>query len=169
MKTIAFFPMASFTGGVLFAVAALAQPLVAEDAPTPPASSVQPDSSEPLELNVKPPADSAAELAFPVIPSSPGGPLLSTSAVVGIAVKDAQGETLGHIQELMFDPKSGRVLYALVTCTSFMGSNKKSLAIPGDTLKVGLDQTVVIAELKTGHLSVPSSVLLSHRQSGDIR
>jgi hypothetical protein len=156
-------------GSLLLAVTALAQPPVVEDVPTPLASSVQPDSSVPLESNVQPPAALAAESTLPVIPSSPGGPLLSTSAVGAIAVKDAQGETLGHIQALMIDPRSGHVLYALVTCTSFMGINKKSLTIPWDTLKVSLDQTVIIAELKVDHLSVPSSVLLSHRQSGDTR
>jgi sporulation protein YlmC with PRC-barrel domain len=92
---------------------------------------------------------------------APGQTLVSTSGLVGTAVKNTQGETLGEIRELMIDHQSGRIVYAMVTCSGVFGMKQKTLAIPWETLKVGLNQTEVVAELRNDQPSPP--VALSQR------
>jgi len=128
-------------------------------------SGVSPSSVEavPVQSHPQPPAPSTAQPRPALTPDAPaqGATLVSTSGIVGTAVKNAQGETLGEIRELMIDHQSGRIVYALVTCSGVFGTKQKTLAIPWETLKVGINQTDVVAELRTDQQSSP--VALSQR------
>jgi len=82
--------------------------------------------------------------------------------LVGTTIKNAQGENLGEIQELMLD-QSGRIVYALVKCSGIFGTKQKTLAVPWETLKVGLNQTEVVVELRNDHLYPPAQMAVSQR------
>ncbi|HEV8713957.1 MAG TPA: PRC-barrel domain-containing protein [Candidatus Binatia bacterium] len=119
----------------------------------------------PVQPYPHPPATAPSQQSSPLTPSSPaqGPTLVSTSGIVGTAVKNAQGENLGEIGELMIDHQSGRIAYALVTCSGVFGTNQKTLAIPWEAPKVGLNQTEVVAELRDDQASPPTQVTLSQR------
>jgi sporulation protein YlmC with PRC-barrel domain len=62
------------------------------------------------------------------------GRLISADKVEGTAVVNPQGETLGHISEIMIDKVSGRVAYAVLKYGSIIGIGGKLFALPWDVL-----------------------------------
>ncbi|HKA55514.1 MAG TPA: PRC-barrel domain-containing protein [Candidatus Binatia bacterium] len=148
-------------GGALLAVTAFAQ----LEGTGENSSGTSPSSVEavPAQPHAQSPAPSPAQPRSTLTPDTPapGQTLVSISGLVGTAVKNTQGETLGEIRELMIDHQSGRIVYAMVTCSGVFGMRQKTLAIPWETLKVGLNQTEVVAELRNDQPSPP--VALSQR------
>lgn len=57
-------------------------------------------------------------------------PLLSTSSISNTTVVNPQGTTLGDIKDLMVDPQTGRVLYAVLDFGGFLGIGNKLFAVP---------------------------------------
>ncbi|GAB5536379.1 MAG: hypothetical protein Rubg2KO_26280 [Rubricoccaceae bacterium] len=55
---------------------------------------------------------------------------LSSTSIVGTSVKNFQREDLGEIQDLMIDPQSGRVIYAVLDFGGFLGIGDKYFAVP---------------------------------------
>jgi sporulation protein YlmC with PRC-barrel domain len=64
--------------------------------------------------------------------------VLSASTLAGDKVRNAAGEDLGKIEELMVDVPSGRVAYAVLSFGGFLGVGNKLFAVPWDAL--ALDQ-----------------------------
>jgi len=90
--------------------------------------------------------------------------LLSSTTIVGATVKNAQGETIGDIQEVMIDPETGNVTYAMVTHSGQWGMGKqKSFAVPWEDLKIAFNKTDVVVELQEDKLLLPTHVELSQR------
>ncbi|MGH8069772.1 MAG: PRC-barrel domain-containing protein [Candidatus Entotheonellia bacterium] len=70
------------------------------------------------------------------------------SKLIGASVKNAQGESLGKIDELIIDPHDARIKAAVVSVGGVLGIGAKSVAIPWDkvTMGSGTDRdTVVVA------------------------
>lgn len=61
---------------------------------------------------------------------------LSASTLAGNKVKNAQGEDLGKVEELMIDLESGRVAYAVVSFGGGFLHSGKLFAIPWASLAV---------------------------------
>jgi len=57
------------------------------------------------------------------------------SKIIGASVKSPAGEGLGDIKELVLDPESGQVVYAVVSYGGVMGMGDKLFAIPWKALK----------------------------------
>ena len=55
---------------------------------------------------------------------------LSSTSIQGTNVSNLQGESLGEIQDLMIDPQSGRVTYAVLDFGGFLGIGDKLFAVP---------------------------------------
>ena len=55
---------------------------------------------------------------------------LSSTSIQGTNVVNLQGESLGEIQDLMIDPQSGRVTYAVLDFGGFLGIGDKLFAVP---------------------------------------
>jgi len=146
------------TWSVLLKVPVWAQHEATEDLRAAPPSSVE---TAPAESSGLPRAQQKPPFTASAV--SPEQTLVSTGGIVGITVKNTQGENLGEIQELMIDRQSGRIVYALVTCSGVFGLHQKTLAIPWETLKVGINQTDVVVELPNDQFSSPTQVTLSHR------
>ncbi|GLH73399.1 hypothetical protein GETHLI_19010 [Geothrix limicola] len=55
---------------------------------------------------------------------------LKASSILGTRVVDVHAESLGNIKELVIDPETGRVAYAVVAFGGFLGMGEKLFAIP---------------------------------------
>lgn len=56
------------------------------------------------------------------------------SKIMGTAVKNPNGDTLGDIKELVLNPDNGQVVYAVVSFGGVMGLGNKLFAIPWQAL-----------------------------------
>jgi len=66
--------------------------------------------------------------------------VLSTSTLLGDRVVNPQGEHLGEIKELMIDPQTGHVGYAVLSFGGFLGMGDKLFAIPFRALELNADR-----------------------------
>jgi len=62
--------------------------------------------------------------------------LLSASTLNGDSVKNAQGEDLGKIEDMMIDVASGQIEYAVLSFGGFLGIGDKYFAVPYKQLSV---------------------------------
>jgi sporulation protein YlmC with PRC-barrel domain len=62
--------------------------------------------------------------------------VLSSSSICSDHVKNAAGEDLGKIEDLMIDLNSGRVAYAVLSFGGFMKMGNKLFAIPWEALRL---------------------------------
>ena len=87
-------------------------------------------------------------------PSAPGhkpdaltavqGVLLSTETLLGSDVKNPQGQDVGDLKQLMLDPHSGRVMYAVVAMGGFLGMGEKTIIVPWNALEVARDGKALV-------------------------
>ncbi len=66
--------------------------------------------------------------------------VLSASTLAGNSVRNAAGEDLGKVDEIMIDIPSGRVAYAVLSFGGFLGLGSKLFAVPWSALKVDEDE-----------------------------
>ena len=66
--------------------------------------------------------------------------VLSASTLEGDSVRNAAGEDLGKISDIMIDIPSGRVAYAVLSFGGFLGMGDKLFAVPWAALKVDEDE-----------------------------
>jgi sporulation protein YlmC with PRC-barrel domain len=57
-----------------------------------------------------------------------------TSKLIGTNVENPQGENLGEIEEIVIDPQSGQMAYAVLSLGGFLGMGEKYFAIPWEAL-----------------------------------
>jgi sporulation protein YlmC with PRC-barrel domain len=55
---------------------------------------------------------------------------VKASSIIGTDVVNPQSENLGEIKEVVIDPGTGKVAYAVVSFGGFLGMGKKLFAIP---------------------------------------
>lgn len=60
--------------------------------------------------------------------------ILSASSLTGNDVENRQGESLGDIKDLMLDPRTGRVAYAVLDFGGFLGIGNKLFAVPLESM-----------------------------------
>jgi len=73
--------------------------------------------------------------------------VLAASTLAGDSVRNAAGEDLGKIDEIMIDIQSGRVAYAVLSFGGFLGMGDKLFAVPWSALKVDEDEKCFILNL----------------------
>src|SRR5919197_755768 len=56
------------------------------------------------------------------------------SKIIGADVENTQGEKLGDIRDVVFDPETGRIRYAVLGAGGFLGLGEKYFAIPWTAL-----------------------------------
>jgi len=66
--------------------------------------------------------------------------VLSASTITGDKVRNAAGEDLGEIKELMIDLNRGRIAYAVLSFGGFLGMGDKLFAIPWSALSIKPDE-----------------------------
>jgi sporulation protein YlmC with PRC-barrel domain len=133
MNKIRIFPVTALIVGLLLAPAAFAGQALDSHKETEsmqtheqaPASSAQRDQG-----TVKPPAPTGL-----TVRSMPGDKaFFKANELIGSSVKNAQGEELGSIEELVINPQDGRVIYAVLSFGGFLGMGDKLFAIPWEAL-----------------------------------
>lgn len=80
--------------------------------------------------------------------------VLSATSLIGNEVKNANGEDLGKVEEIMLDLDFGRISYAVVSFGGFLGLGNKLFAVPFESLDLDTDEHCCI-------LNVPKEVLKS--------
>jgi sporulation protein YlmC with PRC-barrel domain len=73
--------------------------------------------------------------------------VLAASTLTGDNVRNAAGEDLGKIDEIMIDIPSGRVAYAVLSFGGFLGMGDKLFAVPWTALKVDEDEKCFILDV----------------------
>lgn len=68
--------------------------------------------------------------------TAPRTNVLSASTLMGDKVVNPQGEHLGEIKELMIDPQTGHVGYAVLSFGGFLGMGDKLFAVPFRALEL---------------------------------
>jgi sporulation protein YlmC with PRC-barrel domain len=66
--------------------------------------------------------------------------VLSAGTLAGNSVRNAAGEDLGKVDEIMIDIPEGRVAYAVLSFGGFLGVGNKLFAVPWNALKVDEDE-----------------------------
>jgi sporulation protein YlmC with PRC-barrel domain len=72
------------------------------------------------------------------------GLLMSTESILGSDLKDPQGKDVGEIKQLMIDPQTGAVKYAVVSVGGFLGMGEKTIIVPWHTMEVARDGRSVV-------------------------
>lgn len=67
------------------------------------------------------------------------GANVRVSQLMGYGVVNGQGESVGEIQDIVIDAKSGKVKYAAVTYGGFLGMGNKMFAVPFEAFRVQID------------------------------
>jgi sporulation protein YlmC with PRC-barrel domain len=113
-------------------------------------AAAQPAAPPPEQAKTKP----AAQEPIPLSSSKPAQQeiKISGSTIIGTAVKNAQGEDLGKIKDLMIDTQSGRVTSAVLAVGGTLGMGTKQVEIPWDTLKMGLGKEELVVEMDKDQL-----------------
>jgi len=74
-----------------------------------------------------------------------------TSAIEGMVVRNAAGEDLGKVKDLVIDLESGTIVYAALDFGGFIGIGDKLFAVPWDAFKIGTtdkEEHLVLATTK---------------------
>jgi sporulation protein YlmC with PRC-barrel domain len=66
--------------------------------------------------------------------------LLSASTLRGDAVRNAQGEDLGKVEDLMIDVNTGNIGYVVLSFGGIFGIGDKLFAVPWSALSVNEDE-----------------------------
>ncbi len=61
--------------------------------------------------------------------------LISAEKVIGTNVYNTAGDSLGNINDVMIDKKSGRIAYAVMSFGGFLGMGERYHPLPWPTLK----------------------------------
>ncbi len=84
--------------------------------------------------------------------STPKPGIASAATLSGYPVRSPEGEDLGCIEELMVEPDSGRIVYAVVSLGAFLGAGDRLFAIPWRTLALDCGERVFVLRAERGTL-----------------
>lgn len=62
--------------------------------------------------------------------------VMSATTIIGNDVRNAEGESLGKIEEIMFDRYNGTIAYAVVSFGGFLGIGDKLFAVPWSQISI---------------------------------
>jgi hypothetical protein len=77
---------------------------------------------------------------------------VKASSVIGTSVVDLKDESLGDIKEIVIDPSSGRVAYAVVAFGGFLGMGEKLFAIPFSSFKYNVNTNKYVLDVPRDRL-----------------
>ncbi len=78
--------------------------------------------------------------------------LLSATTLIGDEIKNASGESLGKIEDLMIDTDRGDVKYAVLTFGGFLGMGNKLFAVPIETLTLDAEDECFVMNVSKERL-----------------
>jgi len=66
------------------------------------------------------------------------------SSIVGMKVKNQADETLGSIEDLVVDLKTGKISYAVLGVGGFLGIGEKYIAVPPSAFSIGAEEKTLV-------------------------
>jgi sporulation protein YlmC with PRC-barrel domain len=84
--------------------------------------------------------------------SGPGPEVMAASDFEGEDVVNQLGETLGDIEEIMLDVRTGRIAYAVLAAGGVLGIGEKYFAIPWGALTLDTDRKCFILNVDKDRL-----------------
>ena len=78
--------------------------------------------------------------------------LMSASSLNGDDVKNAQGENLGHVKDIMLDTENNRVAYYVLSFGGLLGMGNKLFAIPPEAMKLNTDEKCFVLNIDKDRL-----------------
>ena len=82
---------------------------------------------------------------------------MKASNIIGTNVVNPDGDKLGDVKEIVIDPRTGRVAYAVVSFGGFLGMGTKLFAIPFSALKYNVTKS----EFANNEYIIPSEHIQS--------
>ena len=83
-----------------------------------------------------------------VFASSP----VKASSIIGTNVVNPKGDSLGDIKEIVIDPRTGRVAYAVVSFGGFLSMGEKLFAIPFSSFKYDVSKNHYVLDVSKERL-----------------
>ena len=77
---------------------------------------------------------------------------LKASSVIGTSVVNPTGDNLGDVKEVVIDPRSGKVAYAVISFGGFLGMGEKLFAIPFSALKYNVEKNEYVLDVSKERL-----------------
>jgi sporulation protein YlmC with PRC-barrel domain len=99
----------------------------------------------------KPSARNVARLETKVL-SGPVATCVKSKDLIGSKVKNAQGEDLGKVEEIVLDLEEGQIAYAVLSFGGFLGMGDKLFAIPAETLKRRASDNAIVLDVDKDRL-----------------
>lgn len=78
--------------------------------------------------------------------------LLTASTLNGNNVKNAQGESLGHVKDIMLDTANNRVAYYVLSFGGWLEMGDKLFAIPPEAMKLNTTDKCFILNIEKDRL-----------------
>jgi sporulation protein YlmC with PRC-barrel domain len=78
--------------------------------------------------------------------------LMSASTLGGEDVKNAQGESLGHVKDIMLDTENNRVAYYVLSFGGLLGVGDKLFAIPPEAMKLSTNDKCFVLNIDKDRL-----------------
>ena len=78
--------------------------------------------------------------------SGPGPEVMAASSFEGESVVNLQGETLGEVEEIMLDVRSGQIAYVVLAVGGLLGIGEKYFAIPWQALTLDTDRKCFVLD-----------------------
>jgi sporulation protein YlmC with PRC-barrel domain len=79
--------------------------------------------------------------------------MLSALTVAGDAVRNANGDNLGRIEDLVIDVVTGRVNYAVLSFGGFLGVRGRLFAVPWEALERDAESQAFILDVEKAALA----------------
>jgi sporulation protein YlmC with PRC-barrel domain len=77
---------------------------------------------------------------------------VKASSIIGTDVVNAKGDNLGDVKEVVIDPRTGRVAYAVVSFGGFLGMGEKLFAIPFSALDYDAEKNEYVLDVSKERL-----------------
>lgn len=81
-----------------------------------------------------------------------GHSLLSYSSLAGNDVVNLQNEDLGGIKDVMLEPRSGRISYAVLSFGGFLGMGEKLFAVPWSAMTLDRNKRCFVLDVSKDRL-----------------
>jgi sporulation protein YlmC with PRC-barrel domain len=87
---------------------------------------------------------------------------VKASSVIGTSVVDTKDESLGDIKEIVIDPSTGRVAYAVVSFGGFLSVGEKLFAIPFSAFKYNKAENEYVLDVSKERLKAAPGFDAAH-------
>jgi sporulation protein YlmC with PRC-barrel domain len=75
------------------------------------------------------------------------GVLVSTETLLGSTLRLVQGEALGAIKQLLVEPRTGQVQYAVVAMGGFLGVGERTIIVPWHAMELTRDGRALVLQV----------------------